>query len=106
MVHGQLRNLGVARWRLLVSLLCVALLVLAGTLAVAHGHEPGNISHNDCGLCATAHVTVQVVAALLMGPSQPVVTRFETFVPEARPRTLSRFALFTRPPPANPHLNS
>jgi hypothetical protein len=51
-------------------------------------------------------VTVQVVAALLMGPSQPVVTRFETFVPEARPRTLSRFALFTRPPPANPHLNS
>jgi hypothetical protein len=106
MVRVQRKNLGATRWRLICGLLCVALLVFAGTLSVAHGHNDGAIDHADCGLCATAHVTVQLVAALPDAPSTLVFTKVEAILPAARPRTLSRFALFTRPPPADAHLPS
>lgn len=92
-------------WRLILGLLCVALVVLAGTLSVSHGHEDG-IAHADCGLCATAHVTVQQAATLTLGPVAPVFTRVEVSLPAARPRKLARFALYTRPPPANAPLSS
>jgi hypothetical protein len=101
MIRAQRKSIG---WRLLVALFCVALVVLAGTLSVAHWHEDGSISHADCGLCATAHVTVQLAAALPAGPAIQVAARVEAALPEARPRNLSHFDLFTRPPPAKAHL--
>ncbi len=88
------------QWRLIVGLLCIALVVLAGTLSVAHGHEDVNVSHADCGLCATAHVTVQLAEAVTLIPVAQVFARVEASIPPDRSRTLSRFALFTRPPPA------
>jgi hypothetical protein len=94
-----------SRWRLIVGLRCVALIVLGGTLSVAHGHDDG-ITHADCGLCATAHVTVQVASTLTLGPVTQVFTRVDTSLPEIRPRTLFRSELFTRPPPAGAYLNS
>jgi hypothetical protein len=93
-------------WRLLLGLLCVALLVFAGSLSVAHGHNDGTIDHADCSLCATAHVTVQLVATLPDAPATLVYTKVEISLPAARPKTLSRFALFTRPPPVATHLTS
>ena len=88
-------------WRLILGLLCVALVVLAGTLAVAHGHEDATVSHADCGLCAPAHVTIQLAVAVALIPVAQVFTRVEASIPPDRSRTLSRFALFTRPPPVD-----
>jgi hypothetical protein len=106
MVRVQRKDAGAARWRLFFGLLCVALLIFAGTLSVAHGHNDGTIDHADCTLCVAAHATVQLVAALPVAPATVVFTRVENALPAARPRTLSRFALFTRPPPARAHLTS
>jgi hypothetical protein len=106
MVRVQRENAGAARWRLLCGLLCVALLLFAGTLSVVHGHNDGTMDHADCSLCATAHVTVQLVAAVPDAPVTMVFAKVEASLPAARPRTLSRFALFTRPPPAETHLSS
>jgi len=93
------------RWRLILGLLCIALVIFGVTVSLAHGHEQDNVSHADCGLCAAAHVAVQLAAAPALVPVAQVFTRVETYIPEARPRTLSRFALFTRPPPAKAYLS-
>jgi hypothetical protein len=106
MIGAQTGKTGQNRWRLLLALLCVALVVFTGTLSVAHWHENDSIAHADCGLCATAHVTVQLATDIPAGPVIEVSTRVEASLPAIRPRTLSRFALFTRPPPVNAHLTS
>ncbi len=95
----------VARWRLLVGLLCVALIAFAGTISVAHGHDDG-ITHTDCGLCATAHAPGQLAAAPTMAPAAQVFARVLARVTAAPPRKAARFALFIRPPPAESHLTS
>lgn len=87
-------------WRLLLALLCVFLVVAAGTIQVVHAH-PCEISHADCALCTTAHVTVQVVEPPVTLLVTAVVTQIEAFVPPMRRRTFATFALFTRPPPAD-----
>jgi hypothetical protein len=92
-------------FRLIVSLLAIALVLFAGTLSVTHSHAPGALTHADCNLCATAHAVVQVAAAPAPVPIALVFTMVEATIPPARIRTLSRFALFTRPPPADAPLS-
>jgi hypothetical protein len=87
-------------WRLLLALLCVLLVVVAGTAQVAHNHADGSATHADCSLCAAAHVALEVVQTPAPAPPVTIVA-----VPEALPQSdttsaLSTFALFTRPPPA------
>jgi hypothetical protein len=88
-------------WRVLLAALSIVLILFVGIVAVAHTHASADVSHADCGLCATAHVSIQITGS-------PVVLHSElTFfsVPPAplaeRPRTLCRFALFSRPPPVD-----
>ena len=88
-------------WRLLLALLCVFLVVVTGTVQAVHAHPVGDISHADCSLCATAHVTAQVVEPPVTLFVTAVVTDVEAFVPPMRIKTFSTFALFTRPPPAD-----
>ena len=97
---------GVARWQVLVGLLCVALAVFAGTLSVAHGHEQGGPVHADCGFCVTAHGSVQAAAPVALGPVVGVVAKLEVAVPLVRPRLVPGFALYIRPPPSAAHLIS
>jgi hypothetical protein len=88
-------------WRLLLALLCVFLVVATGTVQAVHAHPVGDISHADCSLCATAHVTAQVVeppATLLVAA---VVTYVEVSAPVIWTGTVFTFALFTRPPPVD-----
>jgi len=87
-------------WRVLLGLLCLALVVLGSTIQVAHTHAGGDLSHADCSLCLTAHVVAQVVSNPVPIPAALVVASVEESLPESRPATLSVFALFTRPPPA------
>ena len=88
-------------WRVVLALLCVLLVIACGTIQVVHVHPDGDISHADCALCATAHLAVQVVPAAVTLFAAPIVAAVETAAPIAQSTTVSTFALFTRPPPAD-----
>ncbi len=89
-----------APWRILLALLCVLLVVVLGSVQVAHTHADGNETHADCALCAAAHITVHPVHAPAPAPTTSVVAAVESLSRSILPSTLSTFALFTRPPPA------
>ena len=84
---------------IVLALLCVLLVVACGTLQLVHVHPDGDVSHADCALCATAHLTVQVVQPAVTLFVAPIVSPLETAAPIVRNTTLSTFALYTRPPP-------
>jgi hypothetical protein len=92
-------------WRLLLVFFCIALIVFGGTISVAHSHPKGDISHADCALCVAAHVTIHSTEAPAVIPVVHVFATVHVAFPPARPETLTSFALYTRPPPANAHLS-
>lgn len=89
------------RWQSLLSVLCMALIFLSGTIAVTHSHDHGIDDHGACSLCVTAHAVAQVASA----PGQ--VTLLQVFqdliasAPVARPRTFVHADHYTRPPPVS-----
>ena len=85
-------------WRILLALVCVLLVVVLGSVQVAHSHADGT-AHADCALCAAAHISVHPVHAPSPAPATSVVAVLEALPPAVLPRTLAIFALFTRPPP-------
>lgn len=87
-------------WRLVLGLLCIAIVVLGSTIQAAHSHAGGDISHADCSLCVTAHVVAQVVSNPVPIPAALILASVEESLPEPLPAKFSVFALFTRPPPA------
>jgi len=87
-------------WRLLLGLLCIGLVLLMGTMAATHAHMD-RADHPDCGLCVTAHMAVQLASPAVQAAVTPVVARVEPTHRLVVVRTVSRFALFTRPPPAD-----
>jgi hypothetical protein len=86
-------------WRVLLALVCVLLVVVAGTVQVAHTHADGAVPHADCSLCAAAHIAVNLVQTPAEAPPVAVVAVLESEPPSVLPIALSTFALFTRPPP-------
>jgi len=89
------------RWGLILGLLCIALVLVGGTLQVAHTHAGGELSHTDCSLCATAHVVAHVVSLPIVLAAVQLVAPVQAFTPGIRPARLSIYALFTRPPPVS-----
>ena len=87
-------------WRVLLSVLCISLIMLGGVLSATHTHSQGEISHQDCGLCVSAHMAIQVAVSVTQVFVSQVFTRIETASPVARPQFIPQFALFSRPPPA------
>jgi hypothetical protein len=85
-------------WRVLLALMCVLLVMVAGTIQVAHIHADA-ASHADCSLCVTAHVAIQLVQTPAPAPTSAVVAVVEALRPVVHPPALSTFALFIRPPP-------
>ena len=85
----------------MLSVLCIVLVFLFGTIQVAHVHPNDNLSHTDCALCLTAHLAVQVALPAVTLHVSPVVSFVEALLAPAHSRELSTFALFTRPPPAD-----
>jgi hypothetical protein len=89
-------------WRLLLSLLCISLVVACGTIQVVHVHPQGDLSHSDCALCVTAHVSVQLAeTSVTLDHVASVISAVEAFVAPTPAQTISTFALFTRPPPVD-----
>lgn len=88
-------------WRIILALVCMLLVLVTGTVQVAHTHADGADTHANCSLCAVAHVTVHL--AQTPAPTQApaaVVTMLQALPPASIASALSTFALFTRPPPA------
>jgi hypothetical protein len=87
-------------WRLFLGVLCIALILVAGTLSVTHTHADGRV-HSDCGLCVTAHASVHASAPPPQILMSAVFVEIEASRPIARPQSAPQFALFSRPPPAD-----
>ena len=88
-------------WKLWVGMLCCGLILFAGMLSVAHTHADGDVNHPDCGLCVTAHMSVQAAAVLAQPAVAELFTRVAMRRPVDRPRTPRVFALLIRPPPVD-----
>ena len=85
-------------------MLCVALVLLSGTLSVAHSHFD-NVSHPDCSLCVVAHVTAKAAKVIAQVAVALVFIRVTAVVAASSEHLrLSDFALFTRPPPVSSSL--
>jgi hypothetical protein len=87
-------------WRLFLGVLCISLILVAGTLSVTHTHADGRV-HSDCGLCVTAHSAIYVSAPPPQIFVSQVFIEIEASRPVARPQSAPQFALFSRPPPAD-----
>jgi hypothetical protein len=82
------------------------LVVACGTIQAVHVHPQGDLSHSDCALCVTAHVSAQLAETpVTMYHVAPVLSAVEAFVAPTLTLTISTFALFTRPPPVDAHLS-
>jgi hypothetical protein len=88
-------------WRVLLGVLCISLVMLGGILSVTHSHSHSEVSHQDCGLCVTAHMAVQVAVSVTHVFVSEVFTRIEASQPLASHDFTPQFALFSRPPPAD-----
>ena len=75
------------------------LVMLSGTIQVAHSHTDRSTAHGDCLLCATAHITVHLAKAPTPIPAAWVIAKVEPRTAVVMHGDLSTFALFTRPPP-------
>jgi len=91
-------------WRILLGVLCIALVMLSGVAAATHSHSHGEVSHQDCGLCVTAHMAIQIAVTVTQVCVVQVFTRVEASSPIASLQLAPQFALFSRPPPADANL--
>ena len=86
---------------IVVALLCVLLAVCLGTIHAVHIHPDGDVSHADCALCATAHLSAQTVPLFVTTLVTLAAAQLEATEPIVRSTTFSTFALYTRPPPVD-----
>ena len=90
-----------SRWQLLVGVLCIALIMVGGVVAATHSHSDGEVTHQDCGLCVTAHMAIQVAVSVTQVCVAQVFTQVEVSNPAPSFQFAPQFALFSRPPPAD-----
>jgi hypothetical protein len=88
-------------WRVLLGVLCISLVLLGGIVSVTHNHAHEDASHQDCGLCVTAHMAIQVAVSVTPVFVDHVFSRVEASSPVASHQIIPQFALFSRPPPAD-----
>ena len=89
-----------SRWRILLGVLCISLIMVGGVVAATHTHSQREIAHQDCGLCVTAHMAVQVAVTVTHVSVAQVFSPVEASRPVASHDFIPQFALFSRPPPA------
>ena len=92
---GGLRSL-----RTLLAVVCVLLVLFAGTVQAVHSHLGCPDPHANCSLCVTAHVAVHLIQTQEPASAARVVAAVETLPPAELPSGVSAFSHFTRPPPA------
>jgi hypothetical protein len=88
-----------------LGVLCISLLMLGGVVSATHSHVAADMSHQDCGLCVSAHMAIQVAASVTQVFVSAVFTRVEAANPVVQRYFIPQFALFSRPPPADLNLS-
>ncbi|HVW77522.1 MAG TPA: hypothetical protein VHB45_07905 [Alloacidobacterium sp.] len=88
-----------AGWATWLGVLCIALVLFTGIVQVVHTHPAGQVDHEGCSLCNTAHHVVQTVALVTLSVSIHPVWRVATDKPLQRPRHIFLHKLAIRPPP-------
>jgi len=88
-------------WAASLGILCIALVLLAGCIQAAHTHPLGQVDHEGCSLCATAHNVVQTVALVTVAITIQPVWRVAAEKPIDRPRQKFLHKLANRPPPVS-----
>ena len=83
-----------------LGILCCALLVLGGIVQAGHIHQDGQAVQSDCTICHAAHVVVQAPIPQSLPRPVRIVAMVSPALEAIRPKPLSFFSLFTRPPPA------
>lgn len=92
-------------WKVFLGFLCISLLLVGGFVSATHNHVADTSSHQDCGLCVSAHMAIQVATSVTQIFVCGVFTRVESANPLPRRQFLPQFALFSRPPPADSNLS-
>ncbi|QNI31485.1 hypothetical protein H7849_20780 [Alloacidobacterium dinghuense] len=89
-------------WAASLAIFCVALVLLAGFVQVVHAHPIGQVDHEGCSLCNTAHHVVQTVSLITVAVAIHPVWRVAAEKPLERPRQKFLHKLANRPPPVSP----
>ncbi len=100
----KLKSSALSPWRSFLGVLCMALVLMSGTLSVTHSHAHAVDEHGTCGLCVSAHMAVDLTAPAPQIVLIQVFTELEPAAPVARAQSAPHFALFSRPPPASTFL--
>jgi len=82
-----------------LGLICIALLLIAGVAQVAHSHLSDCVTHQDCALCATAHLSFAAPVPVTLPAVSEYSALLELRASAAPPRSFFTFSLYIRPPP-------
>ena len=88
-------------WASWLGIFCITLVLLTGLVQVSHTHTPGQVDHEGCSLCNTAHHVVQTVALITVAVSVRPVWRIASEKPLERRRQRFLHKLANRPPPVS-----
>lgn len=99
MLCGKMSLRGPARWRILLAVCCIALVIFGGVLEVAHSHSPNDMNHAGCAFCATAHLATRASAPITAPARTRQVTAIVAEIAFVTVRRFSYFSLCIRPPP-------
>ena len=96
-------NKSQSRWNLAswLGILCIALVLLTGFVQAVHSHPLGQVDHEGCSLCNTAHHVVQTVSLVTIVVSIQPTWRLAPEKPLERPRARFLYKLANRPPPVS-----
>jgi hypothetical protein len=89
-------------WASWLGIVCIALVLLTGVIQVAHTHATGQVDHEGCSLCTTAHHVVQGVALVALAISIQPVAHVASEATSEVPRQRFLLKLAIRPPPVTP----
>ncbi|MGB9145364.1 MAG: hypothetical protein WCC14_06065 [Acidobacteriaceae bacterium] len=84
----------------LIVAVCVALMLMIGTVQAAHFHPNGQIDH-DCSLCVAVHSVANTTPLISLHFSSQPVAKVTPARALARARDAVHFRLASRPPPAD-----
>ena len=87
-------------WAGLLGAVCIALVLLAGTIQAAHFHTSAQADH-DCALCVVAHHAPAVASPIALEFSSRTVARLVAPKNIDHPRRAVYIRLAIRPPPAS-----
>ena len=85
---------------MLVGVVCVLLVVLAGTVQVTHIHTSKDASHSYCSLCVAVHAALHSMGSPAQAAPPALFEQSSTAADFRVRQRPNGFALFIRPPPA------